>query len=296
MSTHRYLLLLLLIPGLLGARCGPGHRLEPKPTRQISETLSLPQNARRIEIQFHEGLLTLEPGAEIRCRVQVGLQANDEESLTLLAASIATRVESLPGNVTRLTVPLPTGQPMDAVHTTWRMAVPTGTDIVVKTRKGSVECRGLNGNLTVEGGSGRINARRASGHADLSTTSGELRLRGNYSSARATSLRGRVAVELPPHQDNDRLELQVANDSGNTYLDLQEKQRFELFFKGEEQQLQLDPTVRVNWTQGRPNRELLEGEIGDLQAPVSSGEIRLSTEQSVQVRTRPQATAAGRDR
>ena len=291
-STYRYFLLLLLVPALLASRCGPGHRLTPRPTRQVSEIVDLPQAVKRIELQFHGGLLTLEAGEQLRCEVQVDLQANDEEVLAQLTANIATRVERIAGDAIRLSVPLPAGQPMDAIHTTWRMVVPRGIDVVAKTRQGSVECRGAHGDLTVEGGSGRVNVRMAGGHADLSTTSGELLLRGHYSSARVDSLRGRIVVELPPKADNDQLDLQIANNTGATYLDLQQQQRFQLFFKGEEQQLQLDPSVRVSWEPRNPNRELLEGQVGDLQAPVPSGQIRLSTQQSVQIGTRPQATQA----
>ena len=289
MHKRQDLLLLLLLPALLAARCSRDYRLPPRPTQKLTPTVELAEDLRLIELQFHKGLLTLEPGPRLTCHLQIDLLADDDEKLDQLAARVAPRIDQLSEDSRRLSVELPTGAPMDAVRTTWRLVIPPGVDVVARTRHGSVVSRGAPGDLTVQGGTGVVDVCMAGGHADLSTSSGSLLLRGDYPSAKVRSQQGRVDAQLPPITRDGLVDVQIDSELGTIYLDLHREQQFFLFFSGEEHQVRCDPDVRVAWEQLVPgqDREMLQGRLGDLRAQPPRGQIRLATQQTVHVRLRP---------
>ncbi len=285
---------LILFALLPAATCGSQYHLPQRPQQTLAPVVSVPPTATRLEVQFHDGLLTLEAGPVIGCELQIHLVADDQEALTQLAAAVTPRVDTVAAT-TRLQVALPTGATLDAMRTTWRLRAPAGTTVVVTTRRGAVVARDAACNLEVQGGSGVVEAQMAGGSAQLVSSSGSVILRGDYPFADLHSNLGRIDLRLP-RTDRRDVEVRVVSKKGDVYVDLRKDQLLDFYFRGEERLVHCDPEVRVQWLQNTPldGIDYLKGRVGDL-AGASGGQLRLDALGPVYVRLQPEGAAATGD-
>lgn len=271
---RRAVLPLALLALLPAATCGSAYHLPPRATQKLTPEIRFTRAPQRIEVQFHDGLLTLEPADAVDCRLEIDLLADDADEVERLAARVGPQIEEGPDGTARLTVALPTGAELDAVRTTWRLRVPAQVAVAVRTRKGAVVARGATGTLEVDGGAGVVDVHMAGGTARLATVSGSLLLRGEYPAAELRSRQGRIDVVLPREQIP--VDVDVASEEGNVYLVVHQGQKFDVQFAGQEDQVRCDPQVRIVWEQivGHEGVDFLHGQLGDLQA-ASRGNIRI---------------------
>ncbi|MGE3171919.1 MAG: hypothetical protein AB7O97_04785 [Planctomycetota bacterium] len=295
MRPKHPLLVLLLLSLLPAATCGGSYRLAPSAQRTLLPAIELPKGLRALEVQFHDGLLTVEAGTAPECLLEIQLLAEDQEGVDELAAAVAPEVQvSADGTRASLSVALPNGADLDAVRTNWRVQVPATVAVRAVTRRGAVVARDLQGDLDVEGGSGIVEADMRGGTPRLSTSSGSLILRGDYPFAELVTRLGRVDVRLPEMRPAP-VELLAQTGKGDVYIDVCPDQVYDLFFRGDRRLVQCDPEVRVQWVQNvdLDGEDHVQGRLGDLHGQ-ASGMVRLASEGPVYVRLRPEAVARSR--
>jgi hypothetical protein len=279
----------LVIALLLAATaCSQPYRVPARPSQSADYSVAIPAGVDRLEIQFHDGLLTLEPGPRLECSVTVDVLADDPEALQTMAEKARPEFHKASDSRTAsLQVALPSGSDLNDVRTTWRVRAPAGATVAVRTRNGGVVARGATSDLEVDGGSGFVDARMAGGAALLATTSGSLALRGDYLAAELRSSLGRIDV-CAPKTNGARLDLRVNCDRGGVYLDLLPGQRFDFQFHGETRQVECDPEVRVQWQQigEESGIEYTYGRLGNLVA-ASQGKMVVDANSAVRVRLQP---------
>lgn len=277
--------LLLLLPA---ATCGSQYHLPSRAQRTTTTAVAVPADTRVLEVQFHDGLLTLEPGTAFACDLQIHLLADDATALDPLAAQVVPTTEATGAGTARLQVALPKGADLESVRTTWRLRAPAGTKVVVITRRGAVVARDAPCDLEVRGGSGVVEAQMAGGSADLTTTSGSAILRGDYPRASVHSDLGRIDLRLPGTTATGTA-VRVVSKKGDVYIDLRRAQRFDFAYFGEERLVHCDAEVRVQWSgtyEPFDGLRYLLGSLGDLGA-ARSGSLRLESQGPVRVRLQP---------
>lgn len=257
--------------------------MPPAAQSKRSDTIPIPKSTKRIEIQFHDGLLAIERGDEARCEVETSLQADDAEALAAYELAARPIVQSdMQAGTLVVRAALPPGAPMDAVRTAWRLRAPRGAAISVTTRRGAVVVRGMDGELQVQGGSGVVEATLAGGSARLSTTSGSLLLRGDYSRAEVRSTIGRIDLALPPTPSS---EVRATTRKGEIFVEVARGQWFDARMCGETSLVRCDAEVRSEWN----GDEQLEGvnwargRVGDM-AGAAAGSLWLTSESPIYVR------------
>jgi len=273
---------------LASAACTTPYHVPARPSQSADYPVAIPAGVDRLEVQFHDGLLTLETGPRLECSVTVDVLADDPAALQAMAEKARPEFRtSGDGHTAALQVALPSGADLNDVRTTWRVRAPAGATVAVRTRKGGVVARGATSDLEVDGGSGFVDARMAGGSALLATTSGSVALRGDYVAADLRSVLGRIDV-CAPKPSGARLDLRVNCDRGGVYLDLLPGQRFDFQFHGETRQVECDPEVRVQWQQigEESGVEYTYGRLGDLVA-ASQGKVVVDANSSVRVRLQP---------
>lgn len=247
MTKIRPFLVLGLLALLPAATCGSQYRMPPCAQRSVVMQPELPAGLKHLEIQFHDGLLALEPGESVRCSLEAHLQADDEATLVEYEQRTTPALEfDAATGTASLRVNWPAGANLEALRTTWRVAVPADVAVTVTTRRGGVVARGTKCPLTVRGGSGVVEAELAGGVADLETTSGSLMLRGDYDRAKVRSRLGRVDLGLPLARPQAP-ELHASSEKGDVYVDIRKDQAWDFWFLGETRLVRCDPDVRAEW-------------------------------------------------
>ncbi|MEQ1632260.1 MAG: hypothetical protein ABL997_07785, partial [Planctomycetota bacterium] len=247
MTSTRTILVFATLLLLPAATCGSQYRMPPSAQRTVAHAIAIPATARRLEVQFHDGLLAVEPGETPSCDLEVHLQASDDEQLDEFERAIAPVVSYRESDATATVhVALPAGADLAAVRTTWRVRAPANLAIAATTRLGGVVVRGTSCDLRVDGGSGVVEANLAGGTAHLSTTSGSLILRGDYDGALLASVLGRIDLGLPQSRSVP-VELRASSAKGDVYVDVRKDQVWDVFFLGETHLLRCDPEVRAEW-------------------------------------------------
>jgi hypothetical protein len=235
------------------------------------------QRPEELEIQFHAGLLTIEPGDRLTCDLQVDLTAEQPIDCETLANGIrAVPVEDAATGRTQLSVALPPGADLHSIHTTFRLRVPP-IKVLVRTREGAAIVRGFGGKLAVEGGSGVIDVRMDDGEVRLRSTSGSVLLRGSFAVGTVQSRLGRIDVQLPPFGLTN-FDVQIEADRGDVYVDVPSGQNLEVEYRGEIPMVRSDAEIRVDWREVRPSDdgEYTVGRIGD-PLVLPDGRVRLHT-------------------
>jgi hypothetical protein len=288
-SPLRVPLVLCLLAVLPAATCGSQYRLPACAQQTTAPLVELPAGTQRLEVQFHDGLLTLETGP-LSCELQIHLVADAPATVAQLASEVLPSME-VSGQTTKLQVSVPAGASLDAVRTTWRLRAPAGTAVVARTRRGAVVARGAACNLEVHGGSGVIEAQMAGGSAQLTSSSGSVILRGDYPFADVRSELGRIDLRLPDHDRRD-CEVRVVSKN-DVYIDLHRTQLFDFLYFGEERLVHCDPEVRVQWQRNETvdGVDYLRGRLGDL-AGERGGQLRLDAMGPVYVRLQPEGAVA----
>lgn len=262
--------------------------------KSVEHALELPGGCERLEVLYHEGLLTIEPGPALTCTVLIEVLASDEAAATALIAQATPMQTTVGKNATQVQVTVPPGASLDSLRTTWRVQAPASASLVVRTRKGGVAAHGAISDLEVLGGSGVIDARMNGGSAVLSTTSGSILLSGSYPFADLRTGIGRIDVATPPAGDSPT-ELRIATNRGGVFLDLRPSQAFDFQFRGLTRLVECDPEVRVQWQQVREIEgvEYTTGRLGNLQSP-PQGVLQMESGELVRVRlgSVPDKTAA----
>jgi hypothetical protein len=284
--TRRTPVLLLL--ALAG--CGPQYRVKLRATEVLQPTVAfqvpLP---RELEVQFHSGLLVLEPGPELRCTLTVDVTARSLDELARLRYQIRPAIdEAADGSKTTIAVALPEGAPLESFQTTYQLQVPAQIRVRVRTRHGNVNVRGYRGSLEVEGGSGRQDIRLDGGSAQLQSVDGRVELRGSYRFAEIHTDSGRIDLELPA--PGLALDLLLGSESGEIRVDMQTSQNLDVRFHGEVEQVRSDPAVRIEWNEVQlvDGVQYHIGRFGDLNAPMD-GRIQLQTNAGVFLQLAPNA-------
>ena len=272
--------------------------MPPCSQRTVTHAITIPPGARRLEVQFHDGLLAIEEGEEPSCTLEVHLQADDAVQLAEFELAVAPVVAFRDADATAsLHVALPPGADLDAVRTTWRLRVPARLAGAITTRRGGVVARGTHCDLEVRGGSGVVEADLAGGKARLSTTSGSLILRGNYADAVVHSNLGRIDLGLPPDGPTP-VELRAASQKGDLYIDIRKDQVWDVYFLGETHLMRCDPEVRAEWLENVEidSLDYSKGRAGNLQGN-PCGSLWLQATTPVYVRLLPErpfaATSTG---
>jgi hypothetical protein len=252
--------------------------------KSVEHALELPAGCDRLEVLYHEGLLTVEPGPALTCSVLIEVLASDEAAATALIAQATPMLTPVGKNATQVQVTVPPGASLDSLRTTWRVQAPASTSLVVRTRKGGVAAHGATSDLEVLGGSGVIDARMNGGSAVLSTTSGSILLNGSYPFADLRTGIGRIDIATPPQSDTPT-ELRVATQRGGVFLDLRPSQAFDFQFRGLTRLVECDPEVRVQWQQVREIEgvEYTVGRLGNLQTQ-PQGVLQMESGELVRVR------------
>lgn len=277
------LLALLLAAALAG--CVERYAVQPSAWRSRELPVALDgAPLRELEVQFYCGALVLEPGPEPTCSLRVDLTAPDAEALQQLDQGLQPQLQRAADGKAVLSIGLPQGAPLDAIHTFYRVQAPKPVKVVVRTQCGAVSVRGFQGDVEVLGGSGGIDARLQGGRAMLQTTTGGIQLRGSYQIADLKSPQGRIDVQMP---DTPllALDLQVQGGKGDVFLDLQAGERVELRYRGETHAVRADPEVRVEWDRVSVD-EFHLGRIGDPDG-LPAGSLQLISEGRVSVRLLP---------
>ncbi|MBK8097003.1 MAG: hypothetical protein IPK26_07845 [Planctomycetes bacterium] len=284
---------LLLATLLAMPCCRSGYQVAARATRSVPLPVQLTQAVPpQVEVQFHAGLLLLEPGERLEVSLTAELSAEDEAGLDRLTPGLLPSVVEAPTG-TSLQLRLPDGGDLESLATIWRLRVPADTRIRAITRAGAVVARGCQSHLEVQGGTGILEAEMAGATAILSSTSGRIVLRGDYPFAELRSPLGRIDAEMPALASS-AFELHVVGGRGDVWLDLQDGQRFELDFRGDLTLVRPDPAVRLEFLQtidsiDRPHNRCA---LGDL-AGLPTGRLRVEANAPVHVRRVPSAAPAG---
>ncbi len=275
---------LLALVTVVATACTNGpYRMPAAAQSMRSDSIPIPPGTKRIEIQFHDGLLAVERGDEARCEVETRLQAADATTLATYERSAMPIVEqgAEPASIV-VRASLPTGAPIDSVRTAWRLRVTVGTALVVTTRCGAVVVRGMDGDLVVNGGSGVVEATLAGGTARIMTTSGSLILRGSYSRAEVRSTIGRIDLALPSTSSS---EARASTRTGEIFVELGKGQWFDARMCGETNLVRCDAEVPGEWS-GTEEHDGIRwscGRLGDLTG-ARSGALWITSEHPVYVR------------
>lgn len=272
--------------------CRTGYQVAARATRSVALPIELTRaQPPAVEVQFHAGLLLLEPGDRLEAGLTAELTAADAAGLDPLVPRLRPSVVETQDGTT-LQLPLPDGGELDSLATVWRLRVPADTRIRIRTRAGAVVARQCRSHLEVQGGSGTLEAEMAGATALLSSTSGSIVLRGDYPFAELRSPHGRIDAEMPALA-SAAFELHVVGGRGDVWLDLQDGQRFELDFRGDLTLVRPDPAVRLEFLQtidsiDRPHNRCA---LGDL-AGLPTGRLRVEAGAPVHVRRVPGASPA----
>lgn len=248
----------------------------------------------RLVVQFHAGVLIVEPGDRLTGSLQIDAVATESEALARLFVQVAPWVErSVDGAELALGVVLPAGTDPDDVETSYRLQVPAAVALQVQTRKGAVVARGYGGDLVVRGGSGTVEAKLDLGNADITTDTGSVQLRGRYVEAKVKTRRGRIDLQLPP-VTNPEFSVDIDNETGDSYLEVHQRQRIDVNYRGDLAQVRSDARTRVDWRAARDlNRGgFVVGSFGDLQGH-RFGELTLVSGGAVYVRLAPDGAGPG---
>lgn len=288
----RFPLILSMLALLPAATCGSAFHLPARAQRTVAVDVPLPEDTSQLELQFHDGLLTLQPGDAPTCRLQIHLVADDEAALAALASGVAPQL-TRDGTTTRLQLAMPVGAPLDSVRSSWHVAAPRQVRVTATTRRGAVVARNVAFDLEVRGGSGVVEAQMAGGAARLSSSSGSLILRGDYPFADVHSELGRIDLCLPA-LDRSSVDVRASSRKGDIYVDLRKGQRIDLLYFGDERLVHCDPEVRVQWLRNTlvDGNDYLEGCVGDLSGQCN-GQLRLHADSQVHMRLRPDGAVAG---
>lgn len=275
--------------------CAQGYDVPTRHVHTWSPPLPLagPSPARLV-VQFHAGVLIVEPGPMLVGSLQIDAVATEPETLARLFVQAAPWVErSVDGAELALGVALPAGTDPDDVETSYRLQVPASVALQVQSRKGAVVVRGYGGDLVVRGGSGAVEAKLDLGNADITTDTGAVQLRGRYVEARVKTRRGRIDLQLPP-VTNPEFSIDIDNELGDSYLEVQPSQRVDVNYRGDLSQVRSDSRTRVDWRAARDlNRGgFVVGSFGDLQGH-RFGELTLASGGAVYVRLAPDRGGAG---
>lgn len=288
-TTTRTILVLGLLFLLPAATCGTQYRMPPCSQRTVALAPELPAGLRRLEIQFHDGLLALQPGDAPKCTLEAHLQADDEATLKEYEQQTTAALDyDAKSGIASLRVNWPAGADLEALRTTWRVMAPKGLEVVVTTRRGGVVARGTECALVVKGGSGVIEAELAGGSADLETTSGSLILRGDYDRANVKSGLGRIDLGLPLTRSTPS-RLEASSEKGDVYVDIRKDQAWDLWFYGEPRWVRCDPEVRAEWHDPETVDGVTwaRGRVGALGQP-ASGALWLGANAPVSMRLLPE--------
>lgn len=288
-TTTRTILVLGLLFLLPAATCGKQYHMPPCAQRTVALAPELPAGLRRLEIQFHDGLVALQPGETAKCTLEAHLQADDESTLKEYEQQTTTALDFDANTGTAsLRVNWPAGADLEALRTTWRLMVPKDFAVVVTTRRGGVVARGTQCELVVKGGSGVVEAELAGGSADLETTSGSLILRGDYERATVKSVLGRIDLGLPVARAQPA-RLQATSEKGDVYVDIRKDQAWDLWFYGEPRWVRCDPEVRAEWHEPEAVDGVTwaRGRVGSL-GQTACGALWLSASAPVSMRLLPE--------
>ncbi len=294
MNLARTFLASLLLALLPSAQCHEPYRMPKAATRIVSMPTPIPAGTARIEVQFHEGLLTVEHGEVAECELEIRLQAETAEQIERLAEGLRPVLERRDADAALVChVPLPAGAAMDTMRTTWRLRAPSSLAVAVTTRRGSVAARGFGGALSVTGGNGVIDADLRGGAASLSSASGSILLRGDFTTAELTTQSGRIDLALPPRVDLPP-EIDLRSAKGEVFVDIRKGQTYDVLYCGDALMVRNDPEVRLEWLQNVQVGELdcLQGRIGALQGE-GCGSLRLRTGGLVSIRPAPEPMVGG---
>jgi hypothetical protein len=179
---------------------------------------------------------------------------------------------------------MPSGAPLHAISTFYRLQAPANLKVSAVTSCGSVVVRGFQGDVEVRGGSGNLDVQLDGGRADLRTTTGGIRLRGAYQIASLESRQGRIDVQMPVSAQL-ALDLEVRAGTGDVFLDLQSGERLELRYRGELLAVRSDAEVRVEWDRVGVD-EYHIGRIGEMDG-LPAGRVVLASDGRVNVRQAP---------
>lgn len=269
---------------LLAAGCGTvRHQVPVVHERRVRLDVAPPQGAvPDLEVAFVRGLVVVEPGAQLTGTIEASVTAVSEEEVERFAAAVTPRV-AVDGASGKLVLSLshPEGASLASVSATFRLQVPEGTRLSIRTDSGDVACRGYAGNLTVDTKSGDIDVTLAGGSAELHNQRGRIRLRGEFAAASLHNDTGRTELLCPggiaPLVD-------VLQGTGPLVVGMRERQRLQCTAMGEVRGWQLDPAIFVEWTETRPvgGEDQQVGTIGDALG-FASGDLQVRAAGSVRV-------------
>jgi hypothetical protein len=234
---------------LLLAACNSQYNVSPSAVTTLQPEIRFSQPVpEQLAVDFYSGLLVVQQGERLQCRLQVALVAADATVLADIAARVQPSItEADAGQKVALSVPLPVGAPLAAMQTIWHLEVPDTTRLSVNTSSGTILIRGFRGDVSATTREGRVEAELDGGSATLRSESGNISLRGNYRIADLRTDSGRLDVLTPP--PGIITDLTVADRHGDIWCNVQAGKSLDLEFQGELGLIRADPEVRVEWLQ-----------------------------------------------
>lgn len=166
-----------------------------------------------LEVPFHNGHMVVVPGEDLCCRAIVDVFGEAPGSITP-----SLRRGEAAGSWT-VGIDVPSGAHPATRHVTYHVQLPATIALRVRTERGSIDLRGVAGDVYAESRCGSIRARVAGGRVHLATGSGSVSLCGSYHSAKVESGCGAIDVRVPSAEGIDP-QVEVCTESGHACLAL----------------------------------------------------------------------------
>jgi hypothetical protein len=165
-----------------------------------TRTYSLPERGRLEIVNVTGGIeAAAGEGRDVEVRAEREARAGSDEDARQLLESVRMREEVSPDSVRIQAETEGLGRGRRTVAVSYRVRVPAGLVVVLKTENGGIRLQNVSGEITAETTNGGINARAISGAVSASVVNGgiELELSAVTGGIAASSVNGGVRIDVP---------------------------------------------------------------------------------------------------